>query len=153
MRKTVTLLILLSGLSLSFASVSCMARMNVNYHPDYNFAPTSPTTIRVYKQFLPAKRFIIIGQIRMTQLLLTDMKKSRQRLLEISASMGGNGIIMSGSRISWHSYNTAVTRGVVQIQNYGYKTYRGTYASRTVYRQRNIPVRRDYYIYVIRWMK
>jgi len=128
-----------------------MARFEYDRHPDFNFPPTDPANVVIYDRFLPTKKFIIIGRIVMEQAPLTDMKKSVQRMQEISASMGGDAILISGSQIAWIQYNKAVTSGTANIYDYGYTMYiSGT--TTTTYYQTNVPIRKYYYGYVARWL-
>jgi len=145
-----------SGLFVSFCMSlllsSCVANFSVNRHPDYNFSPTDPLDIKIYAGgLLPTNKFIIIGQIIMQGNAFTDSKRSIKTLLEMAAKMGGDGILVSGSRISWMTYNNAVTQGNVNIYNFGYRTY-ADYLQQTTYYQTNVPTVTTYYTYVIRWL-
>jgi hypothetical protein len=119
-----------------------MARFEYDKHPDFNFPPTDAANVVIYDRFLPSNKFIIIGRIVTEQALFTDMKKSVQRMQEISESMGGDGIIISGSQIAWVQYNKAVTTGAANIYDFGYSMYvTGTMS--TTYYQMDVPTKKN----------
>lgn len=137
---------------LAFNFYSCIpARISYNTHPDHNFSPTHPSSVIIYNGFLPVKEFTIIGRLTMTQMVLTNMKMSIAKLRKITASMGGNAVLISGTQIAWQQYRQAVTTGRADIRNYGYTSY-ATWQSRTKYRSRNVPVAIFHYCYAIRFL-
>lgn len=140
--KVLTILIVIS-------LCSCITgRITYNTHPDYNFLPTHPSDVTVYNRFLPAEEFIIIGQLTITELALTSMKKSIAKLRRITANMGGNAVLISGTRIAWRRYSEAVTTGSANIYDYGYATWQ----TRTSGYSMNAPVAIFHYCYAIRFL-
>ena len=137
---------------LTFNFYSCIpARISYNTHPDHNFSPTRPSSITVYNGFLPVKKFLIIGKLTMTEIALTSMKMSLVKLKKITASMGGNAVLISGSRVAWRQYSQAVTTGQADIRQYGYTTY-ASWQSRTRRYSRNVPMAIFHYCYAIRFL-
>lgn len=130
---------------------SCFtASINVVRHPDYNFSPTNPDNIVAYDGFLPNRDFIIIARITITQDYLTNLKKSAKEIANAVASIGGNGIIFSGSQVQWMKYNQAVKNGSANITDYGFG-YRANWRETTTSTQQDVAVSRDIYGYIIRW--
>lgn len=144
-RRAIKAFIIIIAISLS----ACMAgRINWTTHPDYNFSPTSPSSVMVYNRFLPTKKFVIIGHLTITEMALTSMKMSIVKLKKITARMGGNAVLISGTQIAWRRYSQAVTTGSANIYNYGYATWR----TRTRGYSMNVPVAIFHYCYAIRFL-
>ncbi len=145
MRKIIKVFMIIIAISLC----SCIAgRISYNTHPDYNFSPTRQSDVTVYNRFLPAREFIIIGRLTITEKALTSMKMSIAKLRKLTARMGGNAVLISNTRIAWIRYSEAVTIGSANIYNYGYATW----GTRTRGYSMNVPFAIFHYCYAIRFL-
>ncbi len=124
---------------------SC-GHITVRKHPDYNFKPTKPSSIRIYtKELMPIKKFIIIGQIKIDRTL--SLPSLVRKKVQISASkLGGDGVLILNTRIDIATFNRGVkTTGRIDVTS-STIVYSETRRDTTAY----IPVIVDYG-YVIRF--
>ena len=141
------------ALSMTFVSLfvllfySC-GHITVRKHPDYNFKPTKPTSIKIYtKELMPIKKFIIIGQIKVDRTLSLP-GLVRKKVQEKASRIGGDGVLILNTRIDIATFNRGVkTTGRVDVSSYTI-TYSETKRDTTTY----IPIIVDYG-YVIKFIR
>lgn len=137
----------LLGTLLVLLFYSC-GHITVRKHPDYNFKPTKPSSIKIYtKELMPIKKFIIIGQIKIDRTLsLPSLVK--KKVQGKASKLGGDGVLILNTRIDIATFNRGVkTTGRIDVTS-NTIVYSETMRDTTAY----IPIIVDYG-YIIKFIK
>jgi len=98
------LLLFLAILSL----ISCTT-VSLVKHPDFNYAPTNPAYITIYDQFIPTYDFFIIGRMTIDATWTLSGREAGEKIQARAASIGGDGVILTSSRIDVYAFNRGTT--------------------------------------------
>ena len=130
MKKILSKVLILFFIILSYSCTTVAVRK----HPDYNFRPTIPSSIKIYnKDLMPIKKFIIIGEIQVDSTWALSGKESRQKAQKEAAKIGGDGLLMLNTKIDVYAFNRGVkTTGRVDVSSHTI-TYSETRRDTTTY--------------------
>jgi hypothetical protein len=78
----------------------CCTGVTITKHPDFNYAPTNPSNVKIYEMMMPTEKFIVIGRIEVDASWSWSNKQIRETIQKKASTVGGDAVILTNKEVN-----------------------------------------------------